>query len=430
MTTQTTTEPLDHLRADDQEVLAVLLDALASSREREYTGWDYGDGMSSRIRRALPFENRWVNLAFQETAKRTPINLRPLLLVEQRRNYKGTALFAMTNLNVHELLDSSTHPDLGGSHHRDSAHDYTHRRGPDVDYTAEARELVEWLIEERCRGYSGFCGGHRHEIQHLRTKGVPNDPDVVSTSYAVQALLAASRFEERRGNDESADRYAEIARTAAEFVVEDLNYRELDGGAMIDYHLNHPDDAFTLNAGALGARLFVDLYNQFGDERLLERAERILDYLVGTQTDAGGWYYREPPSTSHLSMDNHHNGFIVEAFLRYREVVGDGRYDATIRDALEFYRHTLFEPDGAPNFDESSAYPRDIHAAAQGILVFTYADEPTFARRILEWTFENLYDGEGRFYFRKHRFYTRRVNLMRWCQAWMAYAASEYLTTT
>ena len=414
MTLESTTEPIDLSHADDQEVLDILLDTLAYAREREYTGWDYGDGMSSRIRQALPFENRWINLAFQETAKRTPINLRPLLLVEQRRNYKGAALFAMTNLNVHKLMDDSWALD-------DS-------RGLSVDYTAEARSLVEWLIEERCRGYSGFCGGHRHEIQHLRTKGVPSDPDVVSTAYAVQALLAASRFEERCGNDDSAQRYAEIARTAADFVVEDLNYRELDGGAMINYHLNHPEDVYTLNAAALGARLFVDLYAHFGDERLRERATRIFDYLVGTQTEAGGWYYREPPSTSHLSMDSHHNGFIVEAFLRYREVVGDGRYDATIRDALEFYRHTLFEPDGAPNFDESNAYPRDVHAAAQGILVFTYAGEQAFARRILEWTFENLYDGERRFYFRKHRFYTRRVILMRWCQAWMGYAASEYLT--
>jgi hypothetical protein len=39
----------------------------------------------------------------------------------------------------------------------------------------------------------------------------------------------------------------------------------------------------------------------------------------------------------------------------------------------------------------------------------------------------NMYAGDGRFYFRKYRFHTKRQVLMRWCQALMAYAISEYL---
>jgi hypothetical protein len=387
--------------AEHRPLVGVLHETLRYARERDYTGWDYGDGMSSRIRRALPVENRWVNLAFQETAKRAPVNLRPLLLVEQRRNFKGTGLFAMANLNCDEL---SRAVDVGE---------------PGVDYRAEAADLTDWLVDERIEGYSGFCGGHRHEIQHLHTTGSPDDPDVVSTSYAVQALLAAGRLD---------DRYPEVARSAADFVLEDLNYREVDDGARIDYHMNHDDDVFTVNAGALGARLLVDLYAAFGDGDLRRRATRILDHVANLQTPVGGWYYRDPPDSSHLSMDNHHNGFVIEAFLRHRAVTGSNRYEDTLSDALSFYREALFEESGAPNFDEANAYPRDIHASTQGALVFTYAGEFGFAERILEWAVENFRAGEGRFYFRKHRYHTKRHVLMRWCQAWMAYAISEYLT--
>jgi hypothetical protein len=126
-------------------------------------------------------------------------------------------------------------------------------------------------------------------------------------------------------------------------------------------------------------------------------------------------------------MDNHHNGFVIECFQRYREVTGSDRYAEALETALQFYRRELFDPDGAPWFDEANAYPRDIHAATQGVLVFTYAGELAFARRILQWVFDELHAGEGRFYYRKERFFTRRVTLMRWCQAWMAYAMSEYL---
>jgi len=389
--------------ADRARLGAVIEETLAYARERDYRGWDYGDGMSSRLLDALPVESTLVNLAVQETIKRFPRNVRPLLLVEQRRNYKGTALFAMANQNAHRLHERS--PALLDA--------------PEGGYIAETDALLEWLVENRCGGYSGFCGAHQHELQKLDgTVGRPDQPDLVSTSYGVKALL--------RGADRSAG-YATVARSAVPFLFEDLDYRAVDDGAVVNYHLNHPPEEFTVNAGALGARLLVDLHDHTGEDRLATAAGSILDHVAGLQTDRGGWYYRDPPSSSHLSMDNHHNGFVIEAFQRHAAVVDADRYADTLADALAFYREELFEPDGAPNFDEESAYPRDVHAAAQGILVFTYAGEYGLARRIAEWTIDELYLGDGRFLFRKHRFHTKRHVLMRWCVAWMAYALSEFL---
>jgi hypothetical protein len=386
-------------------IIRILRETLAYARHRDYTGWDYGDGMSSKIRQALPVDNKWVNIAFQETIKRSPVNVRPLFLVEQRRSYQGTALFAMTNLNFHRLKTDI---------------DYGRDVGGETDYLDEARELLEWLIDNQSTGYSGFCGGHKHQLQHLDGRGMPNDPDVVSTSYAVKALLSGADLDSR---------YPDIARTAADFVFDELNYREVDGGdgAIINYHMNHSEEYYTINAGALGARLLIELYDYFGDELFRERATKILDHVARLQTDIGGWHYREPSDASHLSMDSHHNGFVIECFQQYQSLTGTSRYQDTIDRALTFYRD-LFDPDGTPHFDESSAYPRDIHAAAQGILVFTYAGDLKFAERILRWSLDNLYAGGGQFYYRKHRFYTKRITLMRWCQAWMAYAMSEYLT--
>lgn len=386
---------------DFQRFFSVLDSTLEYARDRDYIGPDYCDGMSSELLRMLPFENRYLNLAVQETVKRAPIDVRPLFRVETRRNYKGAALFTMANLNYRELVAGSEIRNTHG-----------------FDPIREAETLAEWLVAERITDYSGFCGGHRHEIQHLHTKGTPDDPDIVSTAYAVKALLRAAELDEQ---------YAETARTAKSFLVEDLNYREVDGGAKIDYHMNHPDDSYTLNAAALGAQMLVDLYQYFGDESLREKATKILDYIAAHQTDVGGWPYRIPASASHLSMDNHHNGFIIESFQRYREVIDGNRYEDTLEDALEFYRTELFDVDGAPNFDEVNTYPRDIHASTQGILVFTRAGDLERAERVLRWVLANLQAEDGQFYYRKYRHHTKRVTLMRWCQGWMSYALSEYL---
>ncbi|ELY45344.1 prenyltransferase/squalene oxidase repeat-containing protein [Natronorubrum bangense] len=408
MQSQTSSKPDEQAASswyprDDDYYVSVLDSTLAYARRRDYAGPDYGDGMSSQLLQALPVENRVLNLVVQEVVKRTPVDIRPLLRVEHRRNYKGAALFAMANLNYYELACRRSEQDQLA-----------------FDPIAEADRLAEWLLEEQITGYSGFCGGHRHEIQHFHTKGVPSDPDIVSTAYAVKALLRAT---ERGLGDE----YADIARTATSFLVEDLNYREVDEGAKINYHMNHPEDSYTVNAAALGAGMLVDLYEHFGDEDLRERATKILDHIAANQTDIGGWPYRLPASASHLSMDSHHNGFVIEAFQRYRDVVDADRYAETLEDALEFYRTDLFELDGAPNFDEENAYPRDIHASTQGMLVFVNEGDLEFAERILRWVLANLQVNEGQFYYRKYRHHTKRVTLMRWCQGWMSYALSEFL---
>lgn len=387
---------------DDQAaspIFRTLLDTLAYARRRDYAGWDYCDGMSSAFLRALPVDNKWLNIAFQEPIKRAPVNVRPYFLVEQRRNFKGTGLFSFANRRVADLQSSFDYEDT-------------------VDYAYEAEVLADWLIENRSVGFSGFCGGHKHQIQHLDGRGRPNDPDLVSTTYAVRALLASADLDPE---------YAAVARTAADFVFEDLDYQEVEGGATVMYYLNHPEDSYTLNAAAVGARMLVNLYDAFGDDELADASRNILDYVVDKQQPEGGWTYRHPPSASHLSMDNHHNGFIVESLLRYHDVTDSDRYADSLDEALTFYRETLFDADGAPNWDESSSYPRDIHAAAQGIIVFARAGDLEFSRRILDWTLDNLYAGDGRFYYRRQRFYTKRITLMRWCQAWMAVAMVEYL---
>ncbi|RQG96676.1 antibiotic ABC transporter permease [Natrarchaeobius chitinivorans] len=378
-------------------------ETLAYASERDYTGWDYADGLSSAFVRRLPVEHKYLNLAVQESVKRAPVNLRPLFRVEQRRNYKGAALFALANLEIHALTGEDR-------------------------YAREARALLEWLLEDAndwCTGFGG--GGHRHPLQSLssETASTPGDVSgVVSTAYAVRALL--------RGADLlSVPKYDTVARTASEFVFEDLEYTEIAEGARINYTVSRDGsagggDSYTLNANAIGARLLLDLFDRFGDDRFREAATAILDYVASKQTALGGWMYTDPPTASHLSMDSFHNGFIVESLLRHREVTGETRYEESLERALEFYRDRLFDG-GAPRWDESSTYPRDIHAAAQGIVVFSELGDLEYTRRIVDWTIEALHAGNGRFYYQQRRFYTKRFTLMRWCQGWMAFALSRYL---
>lgn len=371
---------------------STLAATLNYSQERNYSGYDYADGVSSRILKRLPVDNKWINILFQESAKRAPINIRPALLIPRRRNFKGTALFALANVGAYELTGRS-------------------------EYLDEAVGLLDWLLDHRRE--SPFGWGHNHDVQMLGGKTPRNTPSIVTNCYATRAILRTASHTDAPGYELVRDRIPD-------FVVNDLDYTDADPGSKIKYRPTASDDKYVLNANALGARVLLDLYEEFGDRSLRERAEEILDYVAARQHSLGGWKYTDPPSGSHLSMDSHHNGFIVESFLRHKSVTGSHRYSDTLDTGLQFYKNVLFEPDGTPNWDEASSYPKDIHAVAQGVVTFTMADDIEFADKIVSWALDNLYAGSGRFYYRQERFYTRSYTLMRWCQAWMAYALSEF----
>lgn len=372
----------------EQPTVDLLEATLGFARERSYTGPDYADGMSSAVLDSIPINNKWINLFVQETVKRFPVDIRPVLAVEHRQSYKGTALFAMANRRAATLTG-------------------------DDRYAREHRRLLQWLVDNRSTGYAGFCGGHQHAIQDLDRRIEPGTPDVVSTSYATRALLDAGD----RGGE-----LVELAVSASDFLVDDLECTTVEQGARLRYRPTDDDRSYVLNANALAARTFVDLYEATGNPDFRRRAHALLRYVASEQTDRGGWMYTDPPDASHLTMDNHHNGFILESYLWHRHTTGSDEFSATIERGLAFYRDTLFEPDGAPNWDESSTYPRDVHAAAQGIITFVSAGDREFARQILRWTVEHLYAGDGQFRYQRRLGYTKPITLMRWCQAWMAYA--------
>ena len=370
--------------------LVTLESVLGWARARDYRGYDYADGLSSPIRSLVPVTHDWLDIAIQETAKRAPVNVRPLMGVPRRRSYKGTGLFIQANLLAHDATG-------------------------DDRYRAEAARLGRWLWSSRRRDPFGW--GHNHRLQTLSGPVERNTPSVVTVTYASRGLMALGDHEKLVGTEALADAIERLFR-------DHLAYDESGAGATIEYRAGHRTDYTIVNANALGAGLLAELGAVVDRSELIEMAESLLRYVASTQTSRGGWRYADPPDASHLSMDNHHNGFVIESFLRYRAATGDDQFDPVIDRGLAFYRDDLFSPAGAPNWDERTPFPRDVHGAAQGIITFAMAGDPAFARRILSWTVDHLSVDGVRFYFRRGRWWTNRTTLMRWCQAWMAMASA------
>jgi hypothetical protein len=394
------------LQPRDRRLADVLTGALAYARGREYAGW--GTGGSRRCSSAVETDGESnLEAAVWTLARRTPLDLRPYVLGSRRRTVEAAALFAMANQVAH-WLDRT---------------DPTAVDAPDdTDYLEEAEQLGEWLRENtREDGVWGVTGGGSERSDDA--------VDVAATSAAGRALVRTVFVDPE---------HVEVAREAGvtlagppDVLAAGGTSGGLAGGdgsgglrgasAFSDLDRGVQAGEVAVDVAALGARLLVDLYGHLGEPWLLDAAEDLLDHVANQQAARGGW------TDADGQLGAHRTGAVVEAFQRHEAVTGQRQYEDVLADALHFYQRILFGPDGAPNAHPERPYPRRVQAAAQGVVVFATEGDYEFVHRVLDWTMDNLYAGDGRFHAHKQRLRTRRQVRMGRCQAWMAYAIAEYL---
>src|SRR2546426_4069225 len=87
-----------------EDAKAVSLKLLAYCRTNDWAGYDPYDALNSRIFTALPFLNsRLPRLVLTQALKRSPINIRRLVLIPKTQNPKAIALFLTALLKLSRI---------------------------------------------------------------------------------------------------------------------------------------------------------------------------------------------------------------------------------------------------------------------------------------------------------------------------------------
>jgi hypothetical protein len=382
--------------------LAVLDRVLDTARADDFAGWSKHDALNAPWLEKVAGWSRWPRLVATQAVMRSPIDVRAILRVRKARNAKGVSLFARSLLA-------------------------RHRMSRDERDAKEARALLDWLVDHASTEFPGRAWGYPYPWQDVGFFAPRDFPNRVVTSFVGQALLD--------GYETLADsRYADAAADAVRFLLEaPKTLFEDDDRRCVSYV---PDAAVTwivMDVSALTGALAARLGRLRHDPSLVADGGRLVRYVVSKQTDEGAWFYAEPPSASHITHDNYHTGFILDAVLQYGLASGSDEFADAYERGLAFYRDRLFEPDGAPRFMSDQQYPYDIHGCAQGVITFTLGQTHAghggdFADRVLRWTIDNMWDPDsGWFYYQKRRRYRTKIRELRWCQGWMAWAIATHL---
>lgn len=378
----------------DNELKAVVLKLVVYCRKSGWAGYDPYDALNSKLVTTFPFLNsKLPRIALTQVLKRSPVNLRRLLLIPKTQNPKALALFLAALVKL--------------------------QKSGIVMEDGEAAQLVDRLIALRARDVSYWCWGYSFPWQ-TRTLLVPaGAANLVCTAFVADALLDAY---EHYGDA----RCLSMAASAAEYMINDLYWS--DGTSMASFSYPSPAARSRVhNANLLAAALLCRVCLHTGKKKFLAPALKAAAYSASRQNDDGSWFYGEEPSQQWI--DNFHTGYNLCALRAISRYAGTIEFNSCINKGFKFYRDHFFRDDGAPRYFHDQTYPIDIHCVAQGVLtLLAFRDidpESVFAARLLlEWAIDHMWNDRGFFYYRVLRSCTIRTSYMRWSQAWMMMALS------
>jgi hypothetical protein len=357
--------------------------------ENDYRGYDTFDGLSARFLRPLTFETKFLRIALQQSVRRLPVNVRPVLGITKQHSSKGMGFLARGFMRLHKTTG-------------------------DPVYAGRAEMALQWLMDNQSSGYSGACWGNHFDYQSrgfYLPKGVPT---VVWTSLIGQAFLDAYDHFQK-------ERYLRVAVSACEHIVRDLDAFPEGEGVCISYVPGL--DNRVHNANTLGASLLARTYSYTKDESYRELAQKAIQYTAQHQRSDSSWYYGEKANIHWV--DNFHTAYVLDCFKHYARSTGDTRFNEPLMKGYEYWKKTFFLADGTPKYYDHKTLPLDIQCSSQAIdtLVFFNDLDPeslTLAAKVAQWTIANMQDRTGYFYYRRYSSWlVNKTPTLHWGQATM-----------
>jgi hypothetical protein len=224
--------------------------------------------------------------------------------------------------------------------------------------------------------------------------------------------------------------YLDIITSAGKFILNDLPRIDTNNGLCISYVVH--EKVAVHNANLLGARFLAELYKLSGSLECKELAAQTIEYSVNCQRKDGAWYYGE--ETKYHWIDSWHTAYNLDSLLGYQMEIGSTQFEASIKKGLDFYIKYFFTEDGAPKYYWNREYKFDIQSASQSIdtlVLFSkyYNDRKllVLAKKVADWTINNMQDPSGYFYLWKNKIFTNRTPTLHWGAGTMFHALAYLL---
>ncbi|MBU1667544.1 delta-aminolevulinic acid dehydratase [bacterium] len=366
--------------------------------KENYKGWDPYDGLNSKFLNTIPlvYRSKFIRLAWIQSFKRLPFNLRNILGVKKEYNPKGLGLFLSAYCNLYSVE-------------------------PKEEYLLKIKFLIDEILSLQTKGWSGSCWGYNFDWQARAFFQPKYTPTVVASTFIGYALLDAYDILKD-------PKLLKTARSICDFILKDLN-RTYDDKGDFAFSYSPLDTTQVFNASLLGSRMLARVYSYTNEKELIDEAKKSVQFCVDYQQNNGAWAYGTLPF--HQWIDNFHTGYNLECISEYMKYSKDTTYEKNINIGLEYYLNTFFTEDGKSKYYNNALFPIDIHAPAQ-LIVTLYRlgilkENKELGDKVLNWTIQNMQDEKGYFYYQIKKRFNSKIPYIRWAQSWMFFSMSFYI---
>lgn len=346
---------------------------MSTARHLEWRGPDPYDGLYWRWPSVMTSKPRRRQIVVQLHA-RAPINIRAWRRGPRPRLAKTLALFGKAGLVVDEAA-------------------------PSADTRGAAEEAIEILDADRSAGERAW--GYPFPVQTRWSSYPANSPNVVVTSFAIDALLLAAERLHR-------STYADRARGAGHWLIETLVTRQ----GYFAYHEH--SDVLIHNANMLGA---AAVHQALGDR---ESASRAVESTLRAQRTDGSWPYGQGSTLGFV--DNFHTAYVLNSLLSLRDI--DPAINTAIARGASYWVGHFFDPEGRALLWPDRRFPKDGHSTGTALTTLSRLarHNPSYMP-LLEQLAEHALTKmiiAGRTVHRRYAFGPLPVHYLRWCDAHMA----------
>lgn len=368
-----------------------LLQTLNYIEQNNYSGYDPYDILNSKL--PLLKLGKWPAAIATQAHKRLPFKYQSVIGIAKGRNAKAIALI----LSSYCKLYAHTHNQI---------------------YLTKAYELYHWLVANSNTDFKGLCWGYNFAWANPQKVVPANYPSVVVTGTVGKAFIDLHQLTFDAAVLQS-------LHSIANYICS-LPITVTTQGKCISY--THLEKVCVYNASLLGAEILAYLGQT--NMQYAQLAKDCVQFVLHYQQENGSWMYSINIATGkERTQIDFHQGFVLESLYNIQQhlALTTNNLQTAISKGMEYYTTQQFSADGAAHYRMPQHYPVDIHNQAQGIITHSLLAHlhPSYApkaKQILSYTLLYMYNNQGYFYYRKHRWFTNKNNYMRWNNAWMLWA--------
>jgi rhamnogalacturonyl hydrolase YesR len=296
------------------------------------------------------------------------------------------------------------------------------------DYLDYSKQCLDWLKLNKAKGYPGLSWGYPFNWQSEKLIS-RNTPNGIVTTAAGEAFW---NWYKLTGEKE----YLEACKNICEFLISLPKDRISKNAICFSYtplFINHVHNLNLFIAEFL-LKTGLEIKNAFW----IKTATHAINYTLSNQLENGSFDYSGPPEKPSDFVDNYHTGFVLRMLFSICKITDDQNVLKSLKRCYTHYINNFFENAEIPKLLPDRKYRIDIHSCAESINCLSelsnfFDDALPLARRVANWTIDNLQDRSGYFYYGilKGRVTgiprISKIAYIRWGQAWMLKGLSNLL---